>query len=197
MPSLKPFPRKRVRGVRRRLRELERDTRNALRLNVERLRSGAGCERFVPLLNPWFRDGRSPPAAVRSAVVESLLRVHDAWHPQLRELGQPFYLAIWLHEPIWESQVVAAVGQTIALYETRDHPAAGVPQDPRTAYAQPALARFRWTAHEVLETARLSELRELRSQHLLARARARQPLPDGDELITYRAYTGWTGRLAG
>lgn len=190
------MPRKKVRGIRRRLRELERFTAEHRPLNHRRL-DVAGFDHVAPLLNPRFRENRAPPAGVQRAMIASLLQIHDAWLPQLHARGEPFHLSLWIFQPVWESQVVAAVGEMAREYAGRQWAIdAHVRQTPPQQLGNVgALARFRWIAHEYLESALRSELHAAGRAELVGRARAVEPAPDGDLLVTHRAYTKWIGIL--
>jgi len=59
-----------------------------------------------------------PNRMAKRKILNGLLDIYDDWKKQLDQLGQPYYLKIWLFEPRFsESQVVCAVGDSIDYYE--------------------------------------------------------------------------------
>ena len=59
-----------------------------------------------------------PKRMTKRKILNGLLDIYDDWKKQLDQLGQPYYLKIWLFEPRFsESQVVCAVGDNIDYYE--------------------------------------------------------------------------------
>ena len=63
-----------------------------------------------------------PKGKTRKKILEGLITIYEAWELQLKELGVPYYLKIWLYEPHFSnSQVVCAIGDHIDFYEITFH----------------------------------------------------------------------------
>lgn len=135
-----PFSnRKKVRGWKRRLRELERFRQRYLELDVDALRQDE--LRYVKLwLDPWSRlVPRDPPAWFRRRVLAAFLDLLYAWDRALRATGEPYYLRLWLYHPRFHrTQVVAAMGGRIAWYQGMFAPAPGARPLPPPQYGDPA-----------------------------------------------------------
>jgi len=143
-----PFSnRKKVRGWKRRLRQLERFRQAHLRLDVEALR--AAERQYVKIwLDPWSRlVPRNPPWWFRRRILAALIDIHASWRQALEALGEPYYLELWLFHPDFHStQVVAATGSCIDFYDNVFEPAARAAPRPPALYDHPAydLGRFHW-----------------------------------------------------
>ncbi|GLB47794.1 hypothetical protein [Neptunitalea lumnitzerae] len=58
-----------------------------------------------------------PNGVTKAKMLEGLLTIHDSWKQTLNELGQPYYLKIWLYEPrFFLSQVVCSIGDMQHFY---------------------------------------------------------------------------------
>lgn len=69
-----------------------------------------------------------PRGMIKRLVLASLLDIFDSWEKQLNELGQPYYLRIWLFEPRFaQSQVVCAIGSRLHWYDHAFTPAGRAP----------------------------------------------------------------------
>lgn len=52
-------------------------------------------------------------------MLNSLLDIYENWDRQLKLIGKPFYLKIWLYDPRFtSSQVVCALGEKIEYYNS-------------------------------------------------------------------------------
>lgn len=122
-----PFSnRKKVRGWKRRLRELERFRLAHRELNLDALRRSE--YEYVKLwLDPWSRlVPRDPPVWFRRRVLAAFLDILASWQRTLEASGEPFYLRLWLFYPRFHrTQVVAAVGDRIAWYRNTFEAAPG------------------------------------------------------------------------
>ena len=59
-----------------------------------------------------------PTRKTKQNILSGLLDIYENWKNQLDQLGQPYYLKLWLFEPRFsQSQVVCAVGDSIDFYE--------------------------------------------------------------------------------
>jgi len=110
--------RHKVRGWKRRLRQLERLEKEHLCLDLESLYHFH--YHFIKLqLDPWNRlVKRNPPFWFRHRVLQTLFKVAKAWQEQVQALDAPCYLAIWIFHPcFYQSQVVVAIDERVDWYE--------------------------------------------------------------------------------
>jgi hypothetical protein len=152
MPN--PFSnRKKVRGWKRRIRQLDRLRLRHRELNMELLRRD-GVDYVEILLDPWSRlVSRNPPYWYRRRILAAFIDIFDAWQDTLERLGEPYYLALWVFDPaFYRTQVVAAVGDRVEGYrdwfDPADRGAAGPVQYRDGSYE---LGRFQWRAGQVLD----------------------------------------------
>ena len=114
---------KKIRGYKRRLRQIEIWKQDNLYLNMDYLKKEQ--REYVKFrIYPWTPIAMSifhfpkPKGEVRRRIVESLIDIYENWREQLLETGEPFYLKIWLFESdIPYSQVVCAVGDKLHFYD--------------------------------------------------------------------------------
>ena len=60
-----------------------------------------------------------PHRMTKHKILNGLLDIYDNWKKQLDQIGQPYYLKIWLFEPRFsQSQVVCAIGESIDYYKS-------------------------------------------------------------------------------
>lgn len=110
--------RKKVRGWKRRVRQLERFAQTHSRLDPVMLEERE--RQYVKLwIDPWDRFvKRNPPVWYRRLALAAMAEIYQKWEEQLRGTGEPFYLALWLYHPRFhETQVVAAIGGMLGFYE--------------------------------------------------------------------------------
>lgn len=61
---------------------------------------------------------KNPPYKFRVQVMHQLIDIYQEWKKQLDRLNEPYYLKIWLGDPIFmDSQVVTAIETEIDYYE--------------------------------------------------------------------------------
>ena len=66
-------------------------------------------------LTVWIKE---PSRKTKQNMLNGLLDIYTYWKMQLDQLGQRYYLKIWLFEPRFsQSQVVCAIGDSIDYYE--------------------------------------------------------------------------------
>ena len=114
---------KKIRGYKRRLKQIESWRLENLYLDMNNLREQQrDYAKFR--VYPWnpvamsIRKYPRPKGAARRKILESLIDIYENWENQLKECGEPFYLKIWLFEPdIQESQVVCAIGDCLNFYD--------------------------------------------------------------------------------
>lgn len=70
-------------------------------------------------IDPFYRlVRRNPPVWFSRLLLAALLDIYEAWHQQLKQRNEAFYLKIWLFEPDFiSSQVVAAIGEQLHAYD--------------------------------------------------------------------------------
>lgn len=130
---------KKVRGWKRRLRQLERFRDANLALDVDALRLYE--YHYLKIrLDPWNRlEPRNPPVWFRRRILAAFLDVLRSWHRALEATGEPYYLRLWLFHPEFhKTQVVAAMGSRIAWYEGVFEPAPHARPLPPPSYDDPA-----------------------------------------------------------
>ncbi|SFE70289.1 hypothetical protein SAMN04487969_105201 [Paenibacillus algorifonticola] len=107
-----------IRGWKRRVREIEKWKQRYMQLDMEYL---AHHQRdYVKLwIDPFYRlVRRNPPVWFSRLLLAALLDIYEAWHQQLKQRNEAFYLKIWLFEPDFiSSQVVAAIGEQLHAYD--------------------------------------------------------------------------------
>jgi hypothetical protein len=192
--------RKKVRGWKRRLRQLERFRLAHRTLDVESLR--ASHYDYVKLwLDPWSRlGGRNPPVWFRRRILAAFIDIHDAWRAALEATGEPYYLEIWLFHPDFHrSQVVAAMDWRMEHYENVFEPASRAAPRPPALYGDAAydLDRFRWRAGTEVNVymAGPGELDADIQADFERRASRIQERPDGDTMYFFEQGTVWQGAL--
>jgi hypothetical protein len=114
---------KKIRGNKKRLRQIENWRVNNLTVDLKYLeKSDNDYVKFR--IFPWNPVAMSlykfpnPKGKIRKKIIESFFDIYDSWNRQLKELGKPYYLKIWLFEPdVYLSQVVCATNGEIDYYE--------------------------------------------------------------------------------
>ena len=113
---------KKLRGHNRIFKKIEKWKHENLHLDIDALESYQ--RNYVKIYVSPFSDisiaGReipSPKGKTKKLILESLFEIHNSWEEQLKNLEQPYYLAIWLYEPNFKnSQVVCAIGDYLDWY---------------------------------------------------------------------------------
>ena len=188
--------RKKVRGWKRRIRQLERLRLRHRELDLEALRQDR-VDYVEILLSPWSRlVGRNPPYWYRRRIMAAFVDIFDAWRDQLERLGEPYYLALWVLDPdFYRTQVVAATGDRIDAYRTRFDPVergtAGPVQYRDGSYD---LGRFQWQAGQLLDvfSAREDAFDELDVAEWTRTADRIEQTAD-DTLFTFKRGNVWLG----
>jgi len=114
---------KKIRGNKRRLNKIEQWRINSLEIDFNFLqKSNKDYIKFR--IFPWnpvamsLNNFPKPKGKIRKKILESFFDIYESWNIQLKELGKPYYLKIWLFEPdIYNSQVVCAINEKIEYYE--------------------------------------------------------------------------------
>lgn len=73
----------------------------------------------LSLTNSRFPE---PRGQTKIQMLVGLLTIYDHWEKQLKALGIPYYLRVWLYAPRFSrSQVVCAIGEDLHYYSTTFH----------------------------------------------------------------------------
>lgn len=197
-----PFSnRKKVRGWKRRIRQLEQFRLAHRELDVEALRRGG--RHYVKIwLDPWRRlVPRNPPYWYRRRIVAAFIDILGAWRERLEAAGEPHYLEMWLFHPdFYDTQVVAAVGEELGFYRMSFDPAEGAPAQPPAEYGDAVCTRddLRWRAGQVIhaEMASWYEGDFQALARLVPTANRLQQTADGDTLLIFHRGLVWLGSLS-
>ncbi len=115
---------RKIRGNNRRLRNVESWRLYSLKYGIKYVKINER-DHFDIVVHPWcdISATRSafpePNGKIRKQMLEGLLDIYDDCKIKLDELGQPYYLSIWLYEPRFsKSQVVCAIGDSLNFYNT-------------------------------------------------------------------------------
>lgn len=197
-----PFSnRKKVRGWKRRIRQLEQFRLAHRDLDVEALRHGRGVRYVKIWLDPWSRlVPRNPPHWYRRRILAAFVDILGAWRERLEAAGEPYYLELWLFHPDFhDTQVVAAMGEAIDYYRTLFETAAGAAAHPPAEYRDPTydFSALRWRAGQVID-AELASTYESDFQalaKLVPTADRLQVTADGDTLLIFHRGVVWLGSL--
>lgn len=118
---------KKIRGNKRRIKKIEKWRINNLLIDLDYLEKTN--KDYVKIrIFPWnpvamsLNNYPNPKGKLRKKIIESFFDIYESWAIQLKELGKPFYLKIWIFEPdIYDSQVVCAINDKIEYYENIFH----------------------------------------------------------------------------
>lgn len=116
---------KKARGHKRRWNHIKNWRQDNLGLNLtDYLLNESDCCYVKIGVYPW--NGLSlinsvtlePKRKTKQKMLNGLLDIYEEWKRQLDNLGQPYYLKIWLFEPRFShSQIVCAIADSIEFYE--------------------------------------------------------------------------------
>lgn len=113
------FRRKKIRGWKRRAREVDRWKNDNMNLNLGLLEEYSrdyvklGNLSFYSLFRKYIL-----PSWYKCLIVQALIDVYDSWKQTLDELDKPYYLKIWIFEKdILHSQVVASYRELLKFYD--------------------------------------------------------------------------------
>lgn len=195
MPN--PFSNRiKVRGWKRRIRQLERFRLAHRELDVEALRLDG--RHYVKIwLDPWSRlVPRNPPHWFRRRIVAVFLDVLGAWRERLEAAGEPYYLELWLFHPDFhDTQVVAAMGDATAWYRTMFEPVADVAPHPPAEYrdADYDLAPLHWRVGRVIDAEMPMEFDAQRLTELATTADRIDESSTGEAIFVFYRGLVWLG----
>ncbi|MDT2662851.1 hypothetical protein P7E02_23525 [Enterococcus hulanensis] len=113
------FSRQKIRGWKRRVKEIERWKSYYMKLDVEQLEKYS--REYVKLYSLSFYSlfrKYTLPSWYKHLIIQALVDVYDSWKQTLDELGEPYYLKIWIFEKdILQSQVVASFREMLNFYD--------------------------------------------------------------------------------
>ncbi|MCP2044859.1 hypothetical protein [Pontibacter sp. HSC-36F09] len=144
-----------VRGHKRRHKQVEEWRRKNLDLNLDYLKRN-GSDHIDIIVHPWCdisiikSSAPAPKGKIKQEILKGLLDIYDCWKLQLDQLSQPYYLKIWLYEPRFSrSQVVCAIGNRIEYYENIFHKPSKVKalQTRNYGILKNRLEQFNWDYH--------------------------------------------------
>ncbi|HST62404.1 MAG TPA: hypothetical protein VLK84_27115 [Longimicrobium sp.] len=200
MPN--PFSnRKKVRGWKRRIRQLERFRLAHRALDVEALRAAERA--YVKIwLDPWSRlVPRNPPYWYRRRILAALIDIHASWRQALEAAGVPYSLELWLFHPDFhKTQVVAATGSLLKFYDNVFERAEDGSPRPPALYDDPAydLDRLQWRpGTEVYVKLKSIDVVEPEDEAWLLRAadRVQTSKYTGDTMYIFEMGSVWQGSL--
>lgn len=113
---------RKIRGHHRRQKQIERWKNHNLTLDIENLLNHK--RDYVKIwVHPWSglsmknSQFRQPNSKTKYLILNALFDIYENWKSQLDQLGQNYYLKIWLYEPRFsKSQVVCAIGDSVDYY---------------------------------------------------------------------------------
>ncbi|MGG1661445.1 hypothetical protein [Brevibacillus sp. NRS-1366] len=153
---------KKVRGWKRRIREVEDWKKRCIGLDLDTLL--VDHKDYVKLwIDPWYRlVRRNPPQWLTRIIFKAMVEIYCSWHEKLRDLNEPFYLKIWLYHPSFtQSQIVVAIKEQIQYYESLFDRDLQSKKFPSHFFAgEEITGRFEWKLHKDASTYWLSELEE-------------------------------------
>lgn len=161
----------RIRGQKRRAKQIQRWISSNLSLNKQLLKeyNRDYCEIIV---HPWCDISLiksmwpEPRGKNRIAIVSGLIDIYEAWKLELDSLGINYYLKIWLFEPyLSKSQVVCAIDEKLNFYDEPFYKIAATKELQANNYGSLAakIKKFNWEQfqHEMtLESDYLGEAKD-------------------------------------
>lgn len=109
---------KKIRGWKRRVREIERWKKAAMNVDSQSLERNQRI--YVKFWSSSFYslDRYKLPKWYKQLVVQALADIYFSWKQTIEEMGTPYYLKIWLFDhSFMQSQVVASIGEALSFYE--------------------------------------------------------------------------------
>lgn len=109
---------KKIRGWKNQIKKIEKWKNENINLDLEVLKQRN--RDYVKIwINPWYRlEKRNPPNWYCRLILKSMIEIYMNWFKTLEELGEPFYLKIWLFDPNFiNSQIVVAIGDELNFYD--------------------------------------------------------------------------------
>ena len=187
---------KKIRGWRNQVRKIDRWKNRYLQLDIDSLRKNGRS--YVKIwIDPWFGlVKRNPPLWYCRLILEGLAGICLSWHKTLQELGEPYYLKLWVYDPdFMSSQVVAAIGDSVDFYQNAFNPNPAPREFPFDKYPLENcnLQEFNWKIYsdDIHYYEKLDELSPAEIMKLKRKAYKLEPvtLDDGED-VCYRVKKG-------
>jgi hypothetical protein len=153
---------KKIRGQRRLKKRIEKWRIDNLLPNLEQINENHYD--YVKIwINPFHnlrykeRNYIGPRSENRTLILNALLDIYDNWDLELKKMGIPYYLKIWLYEPRFtSSQVVCGITDRIKHYENvfTNNPSKSAFPLERYVMIKNRLDQFEWKAamdEEIIE----------------------------------------------
>lgn len=152
---------KKIRGWKRRIKEIERWKQSFINLDVDHLRTYQ--RDYAKLwISPFYALPRkTPPAWYNRILLQTMLEVYHHWNEEITRLGEPFYLKLWIYDPHFiHSQLVAAFKDCLHFYDQTFNTATEQRQFPFHKYRniRKELEMFDWHLHMDSDTYTESDL---------------------------------------
>ncbi|WP_340021254.1 hypothetical protein MHI24_19885 [Paenibacillus sp. FSL K6-1096] len=109
---------KRIRGWKRRVKQIDQWKKWFMHLDLEELQTTQ--RDYVKLwIDPFYRlNRRNPPVWYSRLLLEAMIEVYHSWSRQMAGLNEPFYLRIWFYHPNFiQSQIVVAFRDALHFYD--------------------------------------------------------------------------------
>lgn len=109
---------KKIRGWKRRIKQIEQWKQQHIELDTEQL--GSIHRDYVKLwIDPFYRlRRRNPPVWYSRLLLEAMIEVYQSWSQRMKGLNEPFYLKMWLYNPHFiNSQIVVAFRDCLSYYD--------------------------------------------------------------------------------
>lgn len=143
---------RKIRGLNRRLKKIDNWVANCQNLNLEYLKRDQ-YEYVKFWVFPWgslnFRNSvlPQPKGLARKKLLEGLFEIYQNWKQQLDELGEEYYLKIWLFSPnLSQSQVVCAIRERKNFYNNTFNKTEKPVQFPNHQFPR-KLSSLQWESH--------------------------------------------------
>lgn len=153
---------KKIRGWRRRVKQIEQWKQHYLELDMEELERNH--RDYVKLwIDPFYRlTRRNPPVWYARLLLAAMIEVYQSWSRQMRGLDEPYYLKIWLYHPHFiNSQIVVAFREALHFYDHTFDPGNDNKAFPTQLYGTvPGLQPFQWELAIDADRYWLSDLQE-------------------------------------
>ena len=86
-----------------------------------------------------------PTRLHKRLIMNALLNIHDTWKQKLDDLGEPYYLKIWLYESNFEnSQVVCSMQEKLHFYDNAFSKSDDINFDNKYVKLNPKTAAYKW-----------------------------------------------------
>ncbi|MGG5372008.1 hypothetical protein IGI67_003679 [Enterococcus sp. AZ196] len=113
------FRKRKIRGWKRRVKEIERWKAYYMKMDMEQLEENS--RDYVKLWSLSFYSlftQYSLPFWYKQRIIQALIDVYDSWKKTIERLDEPYYLRIWIFEEnIMKSQVVVSYREMLHFYD--------------------------------------------------------------------------------